>query len=66
MRSFKIAAISFITMITTTAFATGEIQPPQPSSPSATQVQAPASKPTETTSKPLTSQAQTKNSGVIK
>ena len=66
MRSFKIAAISFITMITTTAFATGEIQPPQPSSPSATQVQAPASKPTETTSKPITSQAQTQNSGVIK
>ena len=66
MRSFKIAAISFITMITTTAFATGETQPPQPSSTSATQVQAPASKPTETTSKPLTSQAQTKNSGVIK
>ena len=65
MRSFKIAAISFITMITTTAFATGETQPPLPSSPSATQVQAPASKPTETTSKPITSQAQTQNFGVI-
>ena len=66
MRSFKIAAISLITMITTTAFATGEKQPPQPSNPSTGQVQTTAPKPAENTFKPITSQVQTQNSSTIK
>ena len=66
MRSFKIAAISLITIITTTAFATGEKQPPQPSNPSTGQVQTTIPKTAENTFKPITSQGQTQNSGTIK